>query len=67
MLITMTYKEKYFLEQLVYFGSQSCYESFLIISLRFFVRLSVIAVVCYFSVYRLIGWDSDSTENKKKE
>ena len=67
MLITMTYKEKYFLEQLVYFGSQSCYESFLIILLRFFVRLSVIAVVCYFSVYRLIGWDSNSTENKKKE
>ena len=38
------------------------------ISLRFSVRQSVIATVCYFSVYKLIGWDSKSTaELKKKE
>ena len=29
--------------------------------LIFFVRLSVIAAVCYFSVYKLIGWDSKSS------
>ena len=33
------------------------YESLIIISLRF---LSVIAAVCYFSVYKLIGWDPEN-------
>ena len=29
--------------------------------LSLIVRLSVIAAVCYFSVYKLIGWDSKSS------
>ena len=42
--------------------------SLLLITYKIFVHLSVIAAVCYFSVYKLIGWDSKSTaEHKKKE
>ena len=55
-LITVTYKKNIFL------GTTSllwitvfCYET------KVFVRLSVIAAVCYFSVYKLIGWDSKSS------
>ena len=54
---------KYLNEQLdVFLGVFSYYFT------KIFVRLSVIAAVCYFSVYKLIGWDSKSTaEYKKKE
>ena len=35
---------------------------------KIFAHLSVIAAVCYFRVYKLIGWDFKSTaEHKKKE
>ena len=35
---------------------------------KILVRVPVIAAVCYFSVYKLIGWDSKSTaEHKEKE
>ena len=30
--------------------------SLLLITYKIFVHLSVIAAVCYFSVYKLIGW-----------
>ena len=33
---------------------------------KVFVLLLVIAAVCYFSVYKLIGWDSKSTAELKK-
>ena len=42
-----------FKEQLLYFGSHS-FLSFT----KIFVHLSIIAAVCYFSVYKLIGWDA---------
>ena len=34
------------------------YKSLLNILLRFFLHLSIIAAPCYFSVYKLIGWDT---------
>ena len=33
------------------------YEALFNLLLKIFVHLSVIATVCYFSVYKLIGWD----------
>ena len=55
-LNTVTFKEKmFFWGKLLYFGLQSflrsCYFT------KIFVHLSVIAAVCYFSVYKLTRWD----------
>ena len=56
-LNTVTYKEKCFLN-----NNHSTLDHSLFlwasISLRFFVHLSVISAVCYFSVYKLIEWDT---------
>ena len=54
----ISYKEKMFLGRttllwIIVFS----YESLLIISLKVFVHLLVSAAVCYFSVYKFIGWD----------
>ena len=68
-LITVTYKEKYSLgnNYSTLDHSLSLWVCFYYFT-KIFVRLSVIAAVCYFSVYKLIGWDSKSTaEHKKKE
>ena len=54
-LNTITYKQKMFLwnncSTLGQSFFMSCYFT------RVFVHLSVIAAVCYFSVYKLLGWD----------
>ena len=58
--ITYTYKEKVFLRNnysTLLWITVFSYESLLIISLRF-LYISIIAAVCYFSVYKLIGWDA---------
>ena len=56
-LSEVTYKEKYFFRN-NYFGSHPFLMSFNFTEI--FVHLSVIAAVCYFSVYKLIGWDPAS-------
>ena len=67
-LITVTYKEKYFLR-----NNQSTLDHSLLLRFfsyyftKIFVRLSVIATVFYFSVYKLIGWDPKSTDEHKKK
>ena len=61
-LITVTYKETYSFR-----NKQSTLDHSLLLWVclydftKIFVRLSVIAAVCYFSVYKLIGWDSKSS------
>ena len=68
-LITVTYKEKYsFRNKWSTLDHSLLLWVYLYDFAKIFLRLSVIAAVCYFSVYKLIGWDSKSTtEYKKKE
>ena len=57
-LITITYKEKLFLRNnCSTLGHSLFLWVFTYYFTKIFVHLSAIAAVCYFSVYKLIGWD----------
>ena len=68
-LITVTNKEKYYFRKKQSTLDHSLFSWVCTYDFtEIFVRLSVIAAVCYFGVYELIGWDSKPTaEHKKKE